>query len=56
VLDNLAERLTIAHSHTLASQQQPYEWQPAHIRDDDDLDYARRWHDDHYNRDYGRSR
>ena len=55
VLEHLAERLAIAHGHTLASQQQPHDWQPARRRDDEH-DYARQWHDDHYNRDYGRSR
>jgi ATP-dependent exoDNAse (exonuclease V) alpha subunit len=55
VLDNLAERLTLARQHTLASQQEPHEWQPAHRRDDE-LDNARQWHDDHYGRDIGLSR
>ncbi|MFL6138855.1 MAG: hypothetical protein ACJ74O_13795 [Frankiaceae bacterium] len=39
MLDNLAERLTIAHRHTLASQQQPQHWQRAPRRDDEH-DYA----------------
>lgn len=55
VLDNLAERLAAARTHTLASHQQPHEWQAAYDRDDE-LDRVRRWHDDHHNRDYGRSR
>jgi len=55
VLEHLAERLTTAHRHTLASQQQPMHWQRAGRRDDEH-DYARHWHDDHHGRDHGRSR
>jgi len=50
VLDNLAERLTLAHQHTLASEQQP-----AYNRSDDHEQH-RHWHDDHYGRDVGLSR
>ena len=54
VLDNLAERLTVARQHTLASSQQPQiQQRPAFSRDDD---YPRRWHDDHHSRGLGRSR
>jgi len=55
VLENLAERLAIAQRHTLASKQQPHDWQRARRRDDEQ-DFARQWHDDHHGRDYGRSR